>query len=84
MRSKSKPGYMRTASRGNYWRDDSKHRRGSYMRNGSEQGRKYDGSNKNEKRGQSKTPERPKSELYKKVETIEKKLINIEEYFLYK
>ena len=74
VRSDSKPGYFRTASRGNYVRDNSGFRRNSNVRTGSTQGRKFTGpsreSSKPGGRVQSKTPERQKSELFKKVEGL--------------
>ena len=75
VRSESKPVYLRTASRGNYVRDNSSFRRNSNWRTGSMPG-KFTGSPRtNSKTGArvpSKTPERQKSELFKKVENLEK------------
>ena len=76
VRSDSRPGYLRTASRGNYVRDNSSFRRNSNVRAGSMPGGKFTGpSRTNSKTGgrfPSKTPERQKSELFKKVENLEK------------
>ena len=75
VRSDSRPGYLRTASRGNYVRDNSSFRRNSNLRTGSMPG-KFTGpsrtSSKNGARIPSKTPERKKSESFKKVENLEK------------
>ena len=80
MRSDSRPGYLRTASRNNYVRDDSTFRRGSDVRSKSLPGGKFTGPRNNSKQGgriPSKTPERQKSELFKKVETLEKDIKEI-------
>ena len=82
MRSDSRPGYLRTASRNNYVRDNSKFRRGSNIRSGLLPGGKFTGPRNNSKQGgriPSKTPERQKSELFKKVETLEKDIKEIKE-----
>ena len=73
MRSESRPGYLRTASRGTYERENSKYRRASQMRAGSLPGGKFTGSGRNNSNtgGRAKTPEY-KSELFKKVESLEK------------
>ena len=78
VRSDSKPGYLRPSSRGNYVRDNSNYRRGSNIRAGWLPGGKFTGPRNNSKQGgriPSKTPERQKSELFKKVETLEKDII---------
>ena len=75
MRSDSRPGYLRTASRNNYVRDNSKFRRGSNIRSRSLHGGKFTGPRNTSKKGvrnPSKTPERQKSELFKNVGTLEK------------
>ena len=75
VRSDSRPGYLRTASRGNYVRDNSSFRRNSNVRTGSVPGKFTGPSRNNSKNGgrfPSKTPERQKSELFKKVENLEK------------
>ena len=76
VRTDSKPGYLRTSSRGNYVRDNSSYRRNSNVRAGSLPGGKFTGPSRNNSkpggRVQSKTPERHKSELFKKVENLEK------------
>ena len=76
VRSDSKPGYLRPSSKGNYVRDNSSYRRNSNVRAGSMPGGKFTGPNrtnsKNGGRFPSKTPERQKSELFKKVENLEK------------
>merc|ERR1712105_420849 len=88
MRSESRPGYYRTASRGNYIRDSSKFRGRSASRpNGN--ARPYrDGSRiRSASRGRNpesstgqrdRSADKPKSELVKKVEGMEKKIISIE------
>ena len=70
VRSESRPGYMRTASRGRYERDDSKFRRNfnQNQRNRSENSRR----DYSKGRTQSRTPERPKSELAKTVDALAK------------
>ena len=77
VRSDSKPGYLRPSSRGNYVRYNSNYRRGSNMRAGLLPGGKFTGPSRNNSKSggrvQSKTPERQKSELFKKVETLEKR-----------
>ena len=75
MRSDSRPGFLITSSRNNYVRDNSKFRRGSNIRSGSLPGGKFTGPRNNSKQGgriPSKTPERQKSEMFKKVENQEK------------
>ncbi len=76
VRSDSRPGYLRTASRGNYVRYNSSFRRNSNVRAGSMPGGKFTGPSRNNSktggRFPSKTPERQKSELFKKVENLEK------------
>ena len=76
MRLDSKPGYFRKASRGNYVRDNSNFRRNSNMRAGSMPVSRFTGLSRSDSklggRVQSKTLERNKSELFKKVEHIEK------------
>ena len=82
VRSDSRPGFLRTASRNNYVRDNSKFRRGSNIRSGSLPGGKFTGPRNNSKQGgriPSKTPERQKSELFKKVETLEKYMKDMKE-----
>ena len=78
-RSETNPKYFRTASRKKWIRDDSKFGGRSSsrpFRNGSKPGSKF--------RNGSKSVERPKSDLFKKVEVIEKdnvamkKAINIQ------
>ena len=74
VRSDSKPGYLRPSSRGNYVRDNSSYRRGSNVRAGLLPGGKFTGPSRNNSktggRVQSKTPERQKSKLFKKVENL--------------
>merc|ERR1711905_36468 len=89
MRSESKPGYYRTASRGRYMRDSSKYGGRSHSRpNGN--ARPYrDGSRiRSLSRGRNpqssngsreKSAERPKSNLEKKVESIEKEISTIKQ-----
>ena len=76
MRSDSKQGYFRPSSKGNYVRDNSSFRRNSNVRAGLLPGGKFTGPSRNNSkpggRVQSKTPERQKSELFKKVENLEK------------
>ena len=66
VRSNSRPGYLRTASRGTYERDNSRYRRASQMRAGLLPGGKFTGlgGNFTGGRAQIKTPERYKSELF--------------------
>ena len=82
VRSESKPGYLRTASRGNYVRDNSSFRRNSNWRTGSMPG-KFTGpprtNSKTGARGPSKRPERQKNELFKKVENLEKDMKEMKE-----
>ena len=62
--------------------DNSKCRRGSNIRSGSLPGGKFTGPRNNSKKGvrnPSKSLERPKSELFKKVETLEKDMKEIKE-----
>ena len=87
-RSESKPGYYRTASRGRYIRDSSRYGgRSSSRQNGNP--RPYrDGSRiRSQSRGKNpegstgnrdKSADKPKSELVKKVEGMEKKINLIE------
>ena len=83
MRSNSKPGYLRPSSKGNYVRDNSSYRRNSNVRAGSLPGGKFTGPSRNNSkpggRFQSKTPERQKSELFKKVENLEKDMKEMKE-----
>ena len=75
MRSDSRLGYLRTASRNNYVRDNSKLRRYSNIRSGSQSGGKFTGPGNTVKQGvrnPSMSQERHKSEMFKKVETLEK------------
>ena len=82
VRSDSRPGFLRTASKNNYMRDNSKFRRGSDIRSGSLPGSKFTGPRnyiKNGVRNQSKLQDRQKSELFKKVETLEKDMKGMRE-----
>ena len=82
VRSESKPGYLRTASRGNYVRDNSSFRRNSNLRTGSMPGKFTGPPRTNSKTGAripSRTPERQKSELFKKVENLEKDMKEMKE-----
>ena len=76
MRSDSKPGYFRPSSKGNYVRDNSSFRRNSNVRARLMPGDKFTRPSRNDSkpggRGQSKTPQRHKSELFKRVEYLEK------------
>ena len=75
MRSDLRPGFLRTSSRNNFVRDNSKFRRGSNIRSGLLPGGKFTGPRNRSKQGvrnPSKSQERQKSELFKKVETLEK------------
>ena len=74
VRSESRPGYLRTASRGTYERENSRYRRASQMRAGSLPGGKFRASGRNNSNagGRAKTSEKYKSELFKKVESLEK------------
>ena len=72
-RSESNPNYFRTASKRRWIRDDpelrygrSGSRPGSQFRNGSRPGSKF--------RNENESKEKPRSDLFKKVELIEKKL----------
>ena len=74
VRSDSRPGYFRTVSKNAYVKDNSKFfKQGSSFRYNSRPGSK--GSNKGSggmPRSQTKSIERPKSEMFRKVEKIEK------------
>ena len=83
VRSDSNPRFFRTASKNTYVRDNSKFsRQGSNFRDNSRLGSKYrQDSNARSRsfvkqggtsRGQSKSQERPKSEMFTKVENLEK------------
>ena len=78
VRSDSRPGYFRTASIGNYMRDNSNFRRGSNMRAGLQPGGKIPGTSRNNSKSggrvQSKTPERKDDNLFKMVKNLEVKL----------
>ena len=60
VRLDSRPGYLRTASRGTYERENSRYRRASQMRAGSLPGGKFTGSGRNNSNtgGRAKTPEK--------------------------
>ena len=88
VRSDSHPRFFRTASKNTYVRDNSKFsRQGSNFRDNSRPGSNYrqnsnarSGSNNKQGgnlRGQSKSQERPKSEMFKKVENLEKDMKEI-------
>ena len=82
VRSDSRPGFFRTASRNTYVRDNSRFRKGSNIRHGSQSGGKFTGPRNNSKQGvrnPSKSLERPKSEMFKKVETLAKDMKEIKE-----
>ena len=82
MRSDSRPGFFRTASRNNYVRYNSKFRRGSNIRSGSLPGGKFTGPKNTSKQGvrnPSKLQERQRSEMFKKVETLKKYMKEIKE-----
>ena len=69
VRSDSRPGFFRAASRNTYVRDNSRFRRGSNKRSGSQSGGKFTGPRNNSKQGvrnPSKSQERPMSENFKK------------------
>ena len=73
VRSSSHPGYYRTASRNNYVRDNSSFWKGFQARSGSQSGGRFTGAGNNAKQGvrnQSISQERPKSELFGKVENL--------------
>ena len=76
MRSDSRPGYLRTTSRGTYVTYNSSFRRNSNWGTGSMPAKFTGPPRTNSKTGArvpSKTPERQKSEFLKKVENLEKK-----------
>merc|ERR1712237_35299 len=89
MRSESKPGYYRTASRGRYMRYSSKYGGRSHSRPNGNVRPYRDGSRiRSLSRGRNpqssngsreKSAERPKSNLEKKVESNEKKLSTVEQ-----
>ena len=78
----SRPGFFRTASRTNYVRDNSQFRKGSIIRSGSLPWGKFIGPRYTSKQGVRnpiKLQERQNSELFNKVETLEKDMKEMKE-----
>ena len=74
VRSNSRPGYFRTGSKNMYMRDNSRFsRQGSSFRYASKSRQGSKTGSGSIPRGSSKSSERLKSEMFKKVEKIEKK-----------
>ena len=76
VRSSSRPGFYRTASRNSYERDNSSFRR-DFNRNRSQFGGRFTGAGKKAQQGdrnKSKSQERPKSEMFKMIENQQKEI----------